>query len=246
MSLLGGSSQQPYDFPNITGQNDVGFAGLNAETLNITNYISFEENIPNNNTADINYLQFNPDSGNGVLNLGAYANFTVQTNNEPKFQINTGNNSISVDGAVQGFGTITNDELLYLQGANSNIQDQIDDLVLAGGAEGFWGSFWSSQNQAVATANGIIPITFNNYDANNNGVNVVNNSEIQVTFAGVYNIQFSLQLSSSVNQQTEATIWIRKNGIDVPNTAGDVYTQGNAGQKLLPAWNYVLTLAVND
>lgn len=244
MSLLGGSSQQGYDFPNITGQTDSLFTGIDVETLNISNYISFEENVPVNNTADVNYLQFNPDSGNGVLNLGAYANFTVQTNNDPKFQINTGNNSISVDGTVQGFGTITNDELLYLQGCNSNIQQQIDDIILTNN-EGFWGSFWSSNSQTITTANQIKAVELNNYDLSSNAIQLVGTSQLQVLFAGVYNIQFSLQLLSIIGTATEATIWLRKNGVDVPSTSGDVYMQSN-GNKLLPAWNYVLELNAND
>jgi hypothetical protein len=244
MSLLGGSSQQPYNFPNITGQNDVVLTGLDCETLNIQNYISFEENIPTNATADINYLQFNPDSGNAVLNLGAYANFTVQTNNDPKFQINTGSNSISVDGTVQGFGTITNDELLYLQGCNSNIQDQIDSIVVANN-EGFWGSFWSSSNQTIPSSNAIIPVGLSYSDPDGNGIVLNNGNELQVLFAGVYNIQFSLQLTHTGGTSSESTIWIRKNGVDVPDTAGDVFMQSTT-TKLLPAWNYVLQLNAND
>jgi len=244
MSILGGSSQQPYDFANITGQSDALFTGLDVETLNISNYISFEENIPANNTADINYLSFNADSGNGVLNLGAYANFTVQTNNDPKFQINSGSNSISVDGTVQGFGSITNDELLYLQGCNSNIQDQIDSIVV-GNNEGFWGSFWSSNSQTITTANQIKAVELSSYDTSSNGVQLVGTTQLQVLFAGVYNIQFSLQLISNVGSATQTTIWLRKNGVDVPDTAGDVSMHSNAN-KLLPAWNYVLPLEVND
>jgi len=244
MSLLGGSSQQPYDFANLLGQNDVVLTALDVETLNVSNYISFEENVPTNNTADVNYLQFNPDSGNGVLNLGAYANFTVQTNNDPKFQINTGSNSISVDGTVQGFGSITNDELLYLQGCNSNIQEQIDDIILANN-EGFWGSFWSSSTQTITTANQIKAVEFNNYDPSNNAVILNGTSQLQVLFAGIYNIQFSLQLLNGVGTATESTIWLRKNGTDIPDTAGDVSMHANAN-KLLPAWNYVIPLDAND
>ena len=241
MSLLGGIHD--YGFPNILGEEDILFTGVDCETLNIKNYISFEETVPVNNTADINYLQFNPDSGNGVLNLGAYANFTVQTNNDPKFQINTGGNSISVDGTVQGFDTVTNDEILYLKGLNGPIQQQINNILTNN--EGFWGSFWSSTSQTITTANQIKAVELNNYDLSNNEVQLVGTSQLKVLFAGVYNIQFSLQLQSTVGSATETTIWLRKNGVDVPSTAGDVYMQSN-GHKLLPAWNYVLTLNAND
>jgi hypothetical protein len=244
MSLLGSSSQTPLNYPNILGQDDIALNSVDLETINVSNYISFEEIVPVNATSDVNYLQFNPDSGNGVLNLGAYANFTVQTNNDPKFQINTGSNSISVDGTVQGFGTITNDELLYLQGCNSNIQDQIDSIVVANN-EGFWGSFWSNNSQTIPSANAIIAVAFSAYDASSNAVQLVGTTQLQVLFAGVYNIQFSLQLTHTGGTSSESTIWIRKNGVDVPDTAGDVFMQSTA-TKLLPAWNYVLTLNAND
>jgi hypothetical protein len=244
MSLLGGNSQQGYNFPNITGQEDAIVSGVNAETINVSNYISFEENVPNNNTADINYLSFNADSGNGVLNLGAYANFTISTNNDPKFQINSGSNSISVDGTVQGFGTVTNDELLYLQGASSNIQDQLDSIVSANN-EGYWGSFWSSSSQTIPSANAIKPVDLSYSDPSGNGIVLQNGNQLKVLFSGVYNIQFSLQLTHSGGSSSESTIWIRKNGVDVPDTAGDVFMQSSA-TRLLPAWNYVLQLNVND
>jgi hypothetical protein len=244
MSLLGGSSQQPYNFANVTGQGDTLFTNVDVETMNVSNYISFEEIVPALNTADINYMQFNPDSGNGVLNLGAYSNFTVQTNNDPKFQINTGNNSISVDGSVQGFGTITNDELLCLRRVNDNIQDQIDAIVNTNNT-GFWGSFYSSSSQYITTANQIKEVDLSFADPNGNGIILQNNNQLQVLFSGTYNIQFSLQLQSTTGGAVETTIWLRKNGVDVPDTAGDVFMQSNA-HKLLPAWNYVLELNAND
>jgi hypothetical protein len=242
MSLLGGTQQ--YGYPNILGQEDLLFSGVDCETLNIKNYISFEENVPANNTADINYLQFNPDSGNGALNLGAYGNFTVQTNNDPKFQVNTGSNSVSVDGTIQGFDTVTNDEILYLKGLNGPIQTQINQIVNTNNV-GFWGSFWSSSSQSITSANQIVATTFNNYDACNNQIVIQNSSQIKVLYTGVYNIQFSLQLNSATGTATETTIWLRKNGVDVPDTAGTESMQSN-GNKTLPAWNYVIKLNLND
>lgn len=242
MSLLGGTHQ--YGFPNILGEEDILFTGVDCETLNIKNYISFEENVPANNTADINYLQFNPDSGNGVLNLGAYANFTVQTNNDPIFQINTGTKSITVDGGSNGFQSVTNDELIYLQGLDGNVQQQINQLTDITGT-GYWGSFWSTTSQTIAVANSIQAVTFNVSDPDNNDVVLQNTSQIRMQFSGVYNVQFSLQVTANTGTGTETTIWLRKNGVDLPETAGTVSTHA-VTNKLLPAWNYVMQFNIND
>jgi hypothetical protein len=66
-----------------------------------------------------------------------------------------------------------------------------------------------------------------------------------VLFSGIYNIQFSAQLVANTGTGTDTTFWLRKNGVDIPDTGGTVSTHSNAN-KLIPAWNYVLPLAIND
>jgi len=145
---------------------------------------------------------------------------------------------------VYQYRDITANEIYTLQGIDSNIQNQIDGIT-SGATSGYWGSFWSSTTQTIATANAIAPATFNNYDPSNNSIVLQNNSQIRVLFSGVYNIQFSAQVLASTGTGTETTIWLRKNGVDVPDTAGTISTHANSN-KQLPAWNYVLQLAIND
>ena len=139
---------------------------------------------------------------------------------------------------------VTTAELSYLQGADSNIQQQIDAISSTANI-GYWASAWSSVTQNITTANQIAAVTFNTTDPNGTGVSLTNNSRLQVSHSGVYNIQFSLQLNSTIGTATETTIWLRNNGTDIPDTAGTEYMQSN-GHKLLPAWNYVVKLAVSD
>jgi hypothetical protein len=142
------------------------------------------------------------------------------------------------------YQTVTTTELSYLQGAEANIQDQIDAISSTVNI-GYWASAWSSVTQNITTANQIVAVTFNNTDPNGTGVSLTSGSRLQVNHSGVYNIQFSLQLNSTTGSGTETTIWLRKNGTDIPDTAGTEFMQSN-GSKQLPAWNYVVKLEVSD
>jgi hypothetical protein len=70
-------------------------------------------------------------------------------------------------------------------------------------------------------------------------------SRIKVTAAGVYNLQFSAQLDKTSGGTGLIYIWLRKNGTDVTDSAGQTRLQGNNAE-LLSAWNYLINLAAND
>lgn len=71
-------------------------------------------------------------------------------------------------------------------------------------------------------------------------VSVVDDSKITFNKAGVYNLQFSFQLTNSDSQIHTASFWIRLNGVNYPssNTEIDVTSShgGNPG-KVVAAWN---------
>lgn len=52
-----------------------------------------------------------------------------------------------------------------------------------------------------------------------NGIYLSNNSRLNVRNAGVYNVQFSIQLASDDNALQYADVWFRKNGTDIPRSA---------------------------
>ncbi len=117
---------------------------------------------------------------------------------------------------------------------------------------GHSGSFWDTTTQGfdgvVSTAiNTAYPLYFGQYDAFNNvGVSVVSgpddapgrSSFITFTHAGVFNIAFSAQLNRTQGgAETVVSIWLRKNGVDVPDSDTDVTLVAN-GQKVVAAWNF--------
>ena len=78
-----------------------------------------------------------------------------------------------------------------------------------------YGAFQDSTTQTAANTTTAYPITFNTTDFSN-GVTMVSGSRITVANAGMYNLQFSVQLNNSVNATEDIDIWFRKNGTDIP------------------------------
>ena len=77
----------------------------------------------------------------------------------------------------------------------------------------------------------------------------VPDSKTYLTNPGFYNIQFSTQLLNFTTAEDNITIWLRKNGLDVPYSAG--IQQVNAKHGSTPGssiigWNYVEQFAAGD
>jgi hypothetical protein len=117
---------------------------------------------------------------------------------------------------------------------------------------GYYGAFQDNTTQTALDVNVATPVNFNTTDLSN-GVSIVNDgngnpTRVTIANAGVYNIQFSLQLekiSGSGNYVID--IWLRKNGTNVEGTTGKLVLTGSANASpVVAAWNYVLQLASND
>ena len=103
----------------------------------------------------------------------------------------------------------------------------------------------SGTDTITATA----PITLNTTDFAL-GVSVVSNSRITVDYAGLYNLQFSLQFVNPDNQQHDVDVWFRKNGVDIDNSNSQftVPVRKNATiyGHLIAALNYFVDLDAGD
>ena len=112
-----------------------------------------------------------------------------------------------------------------------------------------YGSFYSTATITPAAADTayIVPITDTDI---NNGITISNTGTITIDRAGLYNIQFSLQLSNTdTSDQHFFDVWFRKNGTDIPNsnTQYSVIKEhsGTTG-KTVAALNFVVDAAAND
>jgi hypothetical protein len=75
------------------------------------------------------------------------------------------------------------------------------------------------------------------------GVSIASNSQITLVNSGTYNIQFSAQLLADGGAD-DVYIWLKKNGTNVPASAGHVVLANN--EELIAAWNYVVDAAASD
>ena len=172
-------------------------------------------------------------------------------------------------GPITTSGTITTsmntDKLVGRYSAGTGIMEEItvgSGLILTGAGvlnntatptpTGYYGAFQDNTTQTAVSANTDYAVKLNTTDLTN-GVSVVNDGSgnpTRVTLAntGIYNIQFSLQLEKTGGSGNFIVdIWVRKNGVDVANTAGKVVLTGSANASpIVAAWNYVLDLAAND
>jgi hypothetical protein len=117
------------------------------------------------------------------------------------------------------------------------------------GSGGFYGSFYDTTTHTVASTTTAYPITLNT-TFSNNGVSIGSpTSRIVFDYAGIYSITFSVQYENTGNQAHASTIWLRKNGNDVPDSSSYISVpsrHGGTNGKILTTVNYVLDLNAND
>ncbi len=108
-----------------------------------------------------------------------------------------------------------------------------------------FGSFYDTTTQTAAAINTAYAMTINTTDLSQ-GVYIGSpTSRIYVDRPNVYNVQFSAQLDKTTGGVGLVWIWLRKNGVDVPDSTGFVRLQGNNAE-LLAAWNYLVQLNAGD
>jgi hypothetical protein len=120
------------------------------------------------------------------------------------------------------------------------------------GADGYYGSFYDTTIQIANGVDTVDAIQLNSTDSSaTNGISIVNDTfgnptEITVTKTSTYNIQFSAQLNRiGGGALRQTSIWLRKNGVDVPNTNTHISVQTNSN-KVVAAWNFVISLNAGD
>lgn len=111
-----------------------------------------------------------------------------------------------------------------------------------------YGAFQDSTDQTAASTTAAYAITLNTTDYSV-GVSIVSNSQITVRSAGVYNIQFSIQLANTNTQIHDVDIWFRKNGTDVAGSNSKFSvpnSHGGTDGHLIAALNFYIQLAAGD
>ena len=112
-----------------------------------------------------------------------------------------------------------------------------------------FGSFYDETDQTAASTTTAYAITLGNTILANN-VSIENNSEVTFVYAGVYNIQFSVQLANDDNATQDIDIWFRKNGVDIAssNSRFGLAPRKSAGDPyhVIGSLNYVDSFQAGD
>jgi hypothetical protein len=113
----------------------------------------------------------------------------------------------------------------------------------AGGALGYYGAFSDYTDQYIA-ANTAQAMTFDTTDESL-GVSIVNGSRITFAHGGTYNVQWSGQFVCTSNQDQDVSVWLKKNGVDVPGSTGVISVPSSHGATsghTITSWNFVFTV----
>jgi hypothetical protein len=112
-----------------------------------------------------------------------------------------------------------------------------------------YGAWQDSVDQVAANTTTAYPVTFDTIDYEN-GVRLVSTSRLTADYSGLYNLQFSIQLSNIANSTEDVSIWFRKNGTNIPksNSVFGLAPRKNASEPyyIVAALNYFVDLAKND
>lgn len=107
------------------------------------------------------------------------------------------------------------------------------------------GAFHSEDTQTAANINTAYAITYSHTDISNQVYLGTPSSRVYVTYRGTYNIQFSLQATTTSSSGNYLYIWLRVNGTDVPWSASRVEFKGSGNDQIL-AWNFLVELQPSD
>jgi hypothetical protein len=218
------STLQPVPGPNITDKNQLLLAPWRSWFSALYTYVT--QQIGNAVTA-LNPTMTGVISLNGVkINTGTGSPQTVVTGNPGDIYINT----------LGGLST------LWVKQSGTGTAN--------GWVDGPWyGSFYDSTTQTIASTTTAYPITLNTTDSFNGVILGTTTSQIICQYPGFYNLQFSAQLENTDVADQDVQMWIRQNGTDVVASNGLVSVPSKHGAvngHTVVAWNYIVQAAAND
>ena len=104
-------------------------------------------------------------------------------------------------------------------------------------------------DQAATTTTAVNIMSFSTTDYSL-GASLVDNTKLTAGYAGLYNIQFSVQLINTTNDVQEVSIWFRKNGSDVAASNSEFGIKqrksSGAASRTIAALNFFIALQKDD
>jgi len=198
--------------------------------------------------------------GGGVTQIIAGTNITISPIGGTGIVTVNANNPVSASYALSSSYAANGGVTQLLAGANISLSPTnglgqvtvsatLSGSTIFNTSTGSYGSFYDTTTQTNPVGNVPRSMSLNTTDITN-GVSISGstspfNTYIKTQNAGVYNIQFSAQLDKTDSGTDEIVIWLRKNGINLTDTATTVTLVGN-NAKNVAAWNWFVNSAAND
>lgn len=105
----------------------------------------------------------------------------------------------------------------------------------------------TDQAATTTTAANIMSFSTTDYSL---GASLVSNTKLTAGYAGLYNIQFSVQLINTTNDSQEVSIWFRKNGTNVAGSNSEFGMQARkssgTASRGIAALNFFIALQKDD
>ena len=199
---------------------DLAFSGSNiSQFINDSGYVTSAILKP---SAPINSVQFN---GNGLFSGSSNFTFNSASNaltligslNVTGSTLQVGNNTLIGTTTLTGSLTLSSGSALRIN----------NEFYVDGQKQFNYGQFSSTQTQS-GSADTAYSMTFNTTDFSN-GVTLVSGSRLTIANTGLYNIQFSSQLHTTVNQAVDFSIWFAMTGSNIANSNTDFSIEKIAG-----------------
>jgi hypothetical protein len=137
--------------------------------------------------------------------------------------VNPLNQNVIITGSLKVSGSLTEIGSTVLSGSLTLSSDSSlninDGFYVNGNKQYNYGQFSSTITQS-GSADTAYSMTFNTTDFSN-GITLVSGSRITIANTGIYNIQFSSQLHTTVNQSVDFSIWFAMTGSNVDNSNTD-------------------------
>lgn len=119
----------------------------------------------------------------------------------------------------------------------------------AGGkSAGYFITTNDTTDQFATTATSANAVLFNTVDGSF-GFSLVSSTKFTADHDGVYNFQFSLQLTNTDTQDHNVYVWLAKNGTNLPNSAGLATvpsTHDGKNGHLILGYNVIATISSSD
>lgn len=104
-------------------------------------------------------------------------------------------------------------------------------------------------DQAATTTTAVNIMSFSTTDYSL-GASLVSNTKLTAGYAGLYNIQFSVQLVNTTNDSQEVSIWFRKNGTDIAGSNSEFGMQARkssgTASRGIASLNFFVALQKDD